>query len=233
MIVTDPPYNIAYEGKAGRIANDDMAADEFRTFLSAAFGQMRRAMRPGAAYYVWYGSKEGANFETSLAGVGLVPKQQLIWRKSQFTLGRQDYQWQHEPCFYGWKEGAAHYFVDDRTQSTVLDDRPNLRAMSKKELIGMVNDLMEARVSTTVIDEDKPLSNDLHPTMKPLRLLARLIRNSSRRGDRVLDPFGGSGSTLMACEQLGRKCYTMELDERYASAIVRRFEQAGKAAERI
>ena len=155
-------------------------------------------------------------------------RQVLIWNKSGFVMGRQDYQWKHEPCLYGWTDGAAHYFVDDRSQSTVIEDKGiDLGKLKKEEMRAMLKDILGDRVSTTVITEDKPTANDIHPTMKPLKLLARLIKNSSRQGEAVLDTFGGSGSTLMACEQLNRVCYTMELDPKYASAILRRYVQAG------
>lgn len=234
LVVTDPPYNIAYEGKAGTIQNDDMKSEEFKMFLTEAFTRMYEVMKKGAAFYVWYGAKESVNFETSLNDSNLPVKQQLIWVKSQFTLGRQDYQWRHEPCLYGWKEGAAHYFVDDRTQSTIFEDKPNLKKMNKHELIDYIKTIQEDRIATTIIEEDKPLNNSMHPTMKPLKLIGRLIKNSSKRNDRVLDLFGGSGSTLITCEQLDRKCYTMELDERYASVIIKRYETlTGGYAEKV
>lgn len=234
LVVTDPPYNVAYEGKAGTIQNDDMGKDEFRKFLTSAFSNMESQMKPGASFYVWYATKESVIFETSLAEAGLKIKQQLVWNKNTFVLGRQDYQWKHEPCLYGWKEGAAHYFRETRLETTVLEDRPNISRMSKPELITYVKDLWRKGPPTTVIDEDKPVKSDLHPTMKPIKLIGYLIGNSSRRGETVLDPFGGSGTTLMACEQLGRKCRTMELDEKYASAIVKRWEEyTGRKAELI
>lgn len=150
-------------------------------------------------------------------------------------LGRQDYQWKHEPCFYGWADGAAHYFIDDRKQTTVFEDmRPNIKGMKKEELQAMLEELLGDKISTTVICEDKPAANDVHPTMKPIRLLARQIKNSSKPGEIVVDIFGGSGSTLIACEQLGRKCRTVELDPRYADAIIERWETlTGKKAELV
>lgn len=151
-------------------------------------------------------------------------------------MGRQDYQWRHEPVLYGWKEGAAHYFINDRTQDTVVDlERTDLNKKSKKELIDLIKNIEEKdSEATTVIKEDKPLHNDLHPTMKPIRLLARFIANSSRKGEIVLDQFGGSGSTMMACEQTGRKCRMVELDPAYCDVIVDRWEKAtGEKAELI
>lgn len=161
-------------------------------------------------------------------------RQELIWNKNQFTLGRQDYQWKHEPCMYGWKDGAAHYFVDDRSQSTVFEDEKALdfKSMKKPELIELLEKVYSDKISTTVIDEHKPTINDLHPTMKPLKLISRLIKNSSKQGENVLDLFGGSGSTIMTCEQLGRNCYTMEYDPKYVDAIINRWEEfSGKKAK--
>jgi len=148
----------------------------------------------------------------------------LIWNKNSFTLGHQDYQWKHEACIYGWTEGASHYFVDDRTQATVIEDkRIDINKLKKDEMRQLLRDIFSDKISTTVIDEDKPARNADHPTMKPLKLLARLVKNSSRQGELVLDTFGGSGSTLITCQQLGRRCYTMELDPKYADVIVKRY----------
>ena len=150
-------------------------------------------------------------------------------------MGRQDYHWKHEPCLYGWKDGAAHYFVDDRTQATVYEDKGiDLKKLKKDEAIKLLQDIFSDKQSTSVINEDKPARSAEHPTMKPVKLLARLIRNSTHPGDSVLDPFGGSGSTLIACEQLGRVCYTMELDPRYCDVIIDRWEKlTGQKAERL
>lgn len=151
------------------------------------------------------------------------------------VLGRQDYQWKHEPCLYGWKEGDAHYFVDDRTQATVYEDKGiDLKKLKKDEAIKLLQDIFSDKQSTTVINEDKPARSAEHPTMKPVKLLARLIRNSTRPGETVLDPFGGSGSTLIACEQLGRICYTMEFDPKYCDVIIDRWEKlTGQKAVKI
>ena len=209
LYLTDPPYNVNYGARGKQykeqggyecgmedrtIMNDNMSSEEFKEFLSKVFTLASEKMKKGASFYVWYASKEHVNFETSLVDAGLLVKQHLIWNKSSFTLGRQDYQWKHEPCLYGWKEGASHNWYSDRSQ-------------------------------TTVMDFDKPKNNDLHPTMKPLDLIGYQISNSTKKGDKVLDTFGGSGSTLIACEQLERKCYAMELDEKYASVIVKRWEE--------
>ncbi len=149
-------------------------------------------------------------------------------------LGRSDYQWQHEPCIYGTKEGAAHYFIDARTETTVIEDRINVNKLGKDELKELCKSLMEQRVETTILREDKPSKNDIHPTMKPVKLFARLIMNSTKKKEKVLDIFGGSGTTIMACEQLGRTAYAMELDPRYCDAIVQRYEElTGQKAELV
>lgn len=149
-------------------------------------------------------------------------------------MGRQDYQWKHEPCLYGWKEGAAHYFIDSRRQTTVIEDAIDFEKLKKEEAIELLKQIFKDGISTTVIHENKPSTSELHPTMKPLKLLARLINNSSRENEIVLDVFGGSGSTLMACEQLNRKCYMMELDPFYVDTIIKRFEDyTGQKAVKI
>lgn len=150
-------------------------------------------------------------------------RQCIIWVKNAFVIGRQDYQWQHEPCLYGWKEGA-HYFVKDRTQATVVEEEAvDYAKLKKQELIELLEKQRSGDEPTTVIRENKPIRNSMHPTMKPVPLLLRLIKNSSRRGEIVFDPFGGSGSTLIACEQADRVCYTMELDPKYVDVIVKRY----------
>lgn len=193
MLLTDPPYNVNYEGTNGKkIANDSMSPAEFATFLCNAMNAAAVCLRSGAAFYVWYAEKESVNFRHALENAGLTVRQGLVWIKNHFVVGRQDYQWKHEPCLYGWKDGAPHYFVDDRTQSTVLEF-------------------------------PKPQRSDEHPTMKPVALMAQLITNSTKEGQIVLDPFGGSGSTLMACELKGRVCRMVELDPRYCDVILKRF----------
>ena len=150
------------------------------------------------------------------------------------VMGRQDYQWKHEPCLYGWKDGAAHFFIDDRTQTTVYEDKGiDLKKLKKSEMLELLKDIFADKVSTTVINEDRPSRSAEHPTMKPVKLMGRLVRNSSKPGDIVLDTFGGSGSTLMACEQLERTTYTMELDPKYCDVIVKRWENfTGATAKR-
>ena len=193
--LTDPPYNVAYEGSNGlTIQNDSMEDSKFREFLRSAFACAERAMKPGAGFYVFHADSEGYNFRGACHDVGLRVRECLVWKKNALVLGRQDYQWIHEPCLYGWKGGEAHSWYGDRSQ-------------------------------TTVMEYPKPKKNDVHPTMKPVEMLAYLLRNSTQRGDVVLDTFGGSGSTLVACEQTGRVCRTMELDPKYCDVIRRRWAE--------
>ena len=149
----------------------------------------------------------------------------LIWNKNSLVLGRLDYQIKHEPCLYGWKEGAAHYFTPRRDLTTVFENKPDLDSMTKEELKEMLSKFIDGEIPTTVINEDKPLRNGKHPTMKPVPLIGRQIKNSTRRGDIVLDIFGGSGTTLIACHQLGRKCRMVEYDPVYVDVIIKRWEQ--------
>ena len=225
LCITDPPYNVAYEGSNGKtIQNDNMPEAQFVEFLTAAFGCMKKSMKAGAPFYIWHAETEGGAFRQSCSTALGKVRQMLIWNKNSFTMGHQDYQWKHEACIYGWTEGASHYFVDDRTQATVIEDkRIDINKLKKDEMRDMLRDIFSDKISTTILNEDKPSRNDDHPTMKPLKLLARLVKNSSRIGEIVLDTFGGSGSTLITCEQLGRRCYTMELDPRYADVIVKRY----------
>lgn len=226
LFLTDPPYNVDYEGGTGlKIENDNLAENEFKTLLCQAFHAADLVMRPGAAFYIWHADSNGLSFREACAKVWRV-RQCLIWNKNSLVLGRQDYQWKHEPCLYGWKDGAGHYFEETRTETTVIPDAEeiNPKKLSKSELVDLCKRLLESERPCTVIDEDRPSRSSEHPTMKPIKLLARLIRNSSRPGDLVLDTFGGSGSTLIACEQLKRSCCMMELDPRYCDVIVDRWE---------
>lgn len=238
LLLTDPPYNVDYQGGTKdkmKIANDNMDDVAFVGFLTAAFNCAIQAMRPGAVFYVWHADSKGFEFRTALKEVGLTLRETLIWVKNALVLGRQDYQWRHEPCLYGWKEGAAHYFVDDRSQSTVIEDAGvDYRKLKKDELLKLVLQLTDVSIPNTVIYEDKPTKNDIHPTMKPVKLMARLTKNSTKPEQLVLDLFGGSGSTLIACEQINRKCFTMEYDPKYCDAILDRWEKlTGEEAERI
>lgn len=228
LLITDPPYNVDYEGAAGKIANDSMGQEEFEAFIFSAFSIAAGHMKEGAAYYCWYASTSQKNVQEALEKAGLPPHQILIWVKNALVLGRQDYQWRHEPCFYGWKEGAAHYFIDARSLTTIFDD---LDSISRDEAIER---LKEYSATTSAIYEDKPSRSPLHPTMKPLGLFKKQIRNSSKEGDIVLDIFGGSGTALIACEEMGRRCRMVEYDPFYATAIIQRWEeQTGRKAERV
>lgn len=236
MVMTDPPYNVAIKNSQGmEIENDNLDNEDFKEFLCKAFENLESALKEGGAFYVWYASRNHIPFEVALNKAGLIVREQLIWNKSSFVFGRQDYHWKHEPCLYGWKEGASHYFIDDRTQSTVIEDKGvDLKKLKKEEMLHLLQEIFSEKVSTTVIDEDKVVVNSLHPTMKPIRLLARLIKNSCKQKELVLDLFGGSGSTLMACEQLDRVCYMMEFDPKYATVIIDRWEQfTGKKAIKL
>lgn len=197
LLITDPPYNVDYQGGTKeklKIKNDKMDSDEFRSFLATAFERFNEVMKSGAPFYIWHSDSERYNFQGACQDAGWSVRQCLIWVKNSIVMGRQDYQWKHEPCLYGWKSGA-HYFTDDRSLSTILE-------------------------------YDRPLKNDLHPTMKPVEMFAELIGNSSRFGEIVLDGFAGSGTTLIACQKLGRSARLVELDERYCDVIVKRFKRA-------
>lgn len=193
MIFTDPPYNVDYEGGTGmKIQNDKQDDADFKEFLNKAFMNMANHIKAGGSIYCCHADTEGLNFRTAFINAGFKLAECLIWVKNSLVLGRQDYHWRHEPILYGWKEGAAHYFIDDRSQDTIWE-------------------------------YNKPKVNDLHPTMKPLELVGKAIKNSSRKGENILDLFGGSGSTLIAAEQIERKAFLMELDEKYVDVIVKRY----------
>ena len=223
LVITDPPYNINVSNSQGMtIENDNMGDSEFNEFLTAAFECMEDVLKEGSSFYVWYASTEHINFESALNKAGLKVREQLIWVKNQFILGRQDYHWRHEPCLYGWKDGASHYFINDRTQSTVIDDSVDLDTISHEDLVKYVKQLHD---TSTIIYENKPAINTDHPTMKPIPLIGRLVKNSSKKYDKVLDLFGGSGTTLIVCEQLNRSAYLMEYDPKYCDVIIRRWEE--------
>ena len=227
MLLTDPPYNVAISNSQGQtIENDNLDAASFYEFLKSAFENAAMFMRPGAAFYVWYASKMAVEFIEALKTCGLIPRQQLIWAKSHFTLGRQDYQWKHEPCLYGWIEGGPHYFIDLHSLATVMEQ--DMESLSKEQLISQLKAYEQL---STMQYEQKPAFDYAHPTMKPLPLFEKLVRNSSRPGEIVLDLFGGSGTTLIACENLERTCYMMEFDPHYAEVILQRWEaQTGEEA---
>lgn len=199
LVITDPPYNVNYEGSAGKIKNDNMANDKFYEFLLAAFKNMESVMAPDASIYVFHADTEGLNFRRAFADAGFYLSGCCIWKKQSLVLGRSPYQWQHEPVLYGWKKNGKHQWYTGRKE-------------------------------TTIWEFDKPKKNGDHPTMKPIPLLAYPIGNSSMANSVVLDPFGGSGSTLIACEQTDRICRTIELDEKFCDVIVNRYiEQVGSA----
>lgn len=237
-IITDPPYNIDYDGGANskekrRILNDHMSDNEFGGFLKKAFSAVAYNLKPGGAFYIWHADKEIVNFRLACEHADLEVKQTLIWRKNAFTLGRQDYQWQHEPVLYGWKRGGSHYFIDDRTWSTVFDGPIDVDKLNAKEAKELLKQIL-AETQTSVIDADKPLRSEEHPTMKPIPLIARHMLNSTKPNDIVVDTFGGSGTTLIVAEQLGRKCYMCELDPKYIDVIIKRFEDfTGLTAEKL
>ena len=193
LVFTDPPYNVDISNADGlKIQNDNMKDSDFYDFLLKAFKNLFNHTKPGGSIYCFHADSEGLNFRKAFKEAGFKLAECLIWVKNSLVLSRQDYHWRHEPCLYGWKEGASHYFIDDRTQDTIWE-------------------------------YNKPKANDLHPTMKPLELVGRAIKNSSKQKDVVLDLFGGSGSTLIAANQINRNAYLMELDERYVDVIVKRY----------
>lgn len=230
LLVTDPPYNVAYESEDGKkIINDNMKKEDFAEFLLGFYKNAYEFLKEGASFYIFYADNEAIAFRGKLEEVGLKLSQCLIWVKNGFVLSRQDYHHRHEPCLYGWKPGAAHYFVEDRTQDTVIEESMIFNKMKKQELIDYILKIeKELEEHSTIIRENKPLKNDIHPTMKPLKLIVKLIINSSRKDDIIMDLFGGSGSTLMAAEQINRTAYLMELDTKYADAIVRRYMSLNK-----
>ena len=228
LVVTDPPYNIDYGGTIsgnGRdIANDNMSDSEFYEFLLGFYKACFEMIKEGGPIYVFHSTKETVNFINAMIDGGFKYAQTLVWYKNHFTLGRQDYQWIHEPILYGWKEGAAHYFINDRTIATVIEElRLNGKKMSKNELLEILNKI--TGLETSVILDNKPNKSVEHPTMKPITLCAKLIYNSSHEGDIVWDSFLGSGSTLIACEQLNRRCYGIELEPKYVDVIVKRYKE--------
>ena len=226
VIFTDPPYNVAYEGGTAEgltIKNDAMSEADFEAFLTAAYGAMFVNAKAGAPIYVCHADSAGQAFRQSLATAGWMLKQILVWVKDNFVLSRQDYNWQHEPIIYGWKPGAAHPWYGPFNDSTVLDFSKDLSTLGKNELLQLIT---LARDTSTVIREPRPRRNAEHPTMKPVNLITRVLGNSATRGHLVLDPFGGSGSTLMAAHSLGMTAALVELDPIYADVICRRWQEA-------
>lgn len=226
MLITDPPYNVDYTGSTTqklKISNDNLSNEDFYNLLRSSFDNANRWLKCGGAFYIWYAHSESENFLKACRESGLVVHQNLIWCKNAFVLGRQDYHYQHEPCLYGWKPGAAHYFTKKRSLSTVLGAGSiDIDKLSKNELQKLLDGIL-ADESSDALKYDKPMRNKEHPTMKPIELFADLIQNSSRRGEIVLDLFAGSGTTLMACEQAGRIARVVEIDPVYCDVIVHRF----------
>jgi len=249
MIWCDPPYNVAYDAvqrkrdkihastgaapniKPQGILNDDMPRAEYGEVLKAWLGMGASRLKPGGAVYIAHADSFGLETRAAAAAAGLYIAQCLIWVKQGFTLGRQDYQWQHEPILYGWKTGAGHYWQGGYSQATVIDEGIDLKKLSKPELITMVNHLRNA-ADTSVIREPRNTCSDLHPTVKPVRLVARQIWSSSRRDDTVLELFGGSGTTMAAAEQTGRRCVATELDPKFCAVILERMTNLGLQAEK-
>lgn len=238
---TDPPYNVNYEGTAGKIQNDNMEAGAFRRFLVDAFAAAFSVMRAGAPIYVAHADTEGLAFRKAFADAGFKLSGCLVWVKPSLVLGRSDYQWRHEPILYGWKPGAGHSWYGGRANTTVIEHKgESVRIMPdgsvQIDVGGQVvvvegEKLTMRSVDSSVIRADKPAKNADHPTMKPVQLIKDMLANSSVGGDSVLDLFGGSGSTLIACQEMGRKARLMELDPRFVDVIVRRWETfTGKEA---
>lgn len=231
---TDPPYNVNYSTKAGSIANDNLESSEFRRFLCEAFSCALSVMRPGAPIYVAHADTEGLNFRAAFRDAGFKLSGSLVWVKPSLVLGRSDYQWRHEPILYGWKPGAAHSWYGGRTRTTVFErGREPVRLMPDgtlqvdaggQTIVVSGENLSLETFDGSVIRADKPARNGEHPTMKPVGLILEMLENSTKRGDRVLDVFGGSGSTLIAAHKSGRIARLMELDERYCDVIVNRWQ---------
>lgn len=247
LLLTDPPYNVAlgqhikdaeearilHRRTDGKIIQNDSfeTKEDFSRFLETCLRNALECTKPGGVFYIWYAITETASTLQAINAAGLTVRQFLIWVKSIFSFTRQDYQWRHEPCLYGWKDGAAHYFINDRTQSTVFDDTPDFDKLKKDEAIDLLRSLYEF---SSVIYEDKPSRSEMHPTMKPVPLFGRLIANSTRPGENVLDIFAGSGTTIIAAEQLARRAFCVEYDPHYADVIIHRWEDyTGKQAKQV
>lgn len=244
IVWTDPPYNVAYESAAGKIANDDLGDKAFYEFLLGFYSAAFAWMKPGAAIYVAHADTEGLNFRGAFKAAGFKLSGCIVWRKDALVLGRSDYQWQHEPILYGWKPGSAHRWYGGRKQTTVMDlgegspferlpdGRFQITVGDRVMIVGGAETIEE--VVPSVIRAERPRSSALHPTMKPVELIERMLRHNARPGDIVLDPFGGSGSTLIAADRLGMCARLVELDPGYADVIVGRWEAwSGRKAERI
>lgn len=232
MVWTDPPYGVDLAAITtvrggldhGRMAGDEVDPGATGELVRASLAIARQATRAGGAIYLCHSDVLGLPVREAFVAAGWELKQTLIWVKQQLVIGRQDYQWRHEPILYGWKAGASHRWNGGTAEATVVDDDVDLATLSRRELVALIRQLQNDR-GTTVIREDRPHRADLHPTMKPVGLVARCIGNSSRRGESVYEPFAGSGTTLIACENLGRRCYALELDPGYCDVIVDRWRR--------
>lgn len=232
LVVTDPPYNVDYEGGTGlKIMNDKMEKDQFYQFLFDFYNATNQKVKQGGAWYVWHASIETVNFSSAMRNSGILLKQYLVWVKNAITLGRQDYQWQHELCLYGWKAGAAHYFTHHRNLTTVIADAQELENMTKDQLLKLTQKIFSTFIPKTIIREKKPSRSAEHPTMKPLPLIGHCIKNSSKKGELVADAFLGSGSTMAAAHELKRVCYGMELDPKYCQVIIDRMLKLDETLE--
>lgn len=235
MVMTDPPYNVDYASKnkmlnysdkgariQDDIENDKMDDNSFYQFLYDFYTALGTFTKQGGSWYVWHTDNERINFTKAFQDAGMYFSQCLIWVKNNLVLGRLDYQKKHETCLYGWKEGAGHYFTNQRTNTTVIEDKLDIKKLTKDEMKKMLTEMLSDKTKSTIIHCDKPHQSDLHPTMKPILLLAPLIENSSRVGEIVADGFLGSGSTMVAAHQLKRRCFGMELDPKYCQVIIDR-----------
>lgn len=234
LVITDPPYNVNYSGhrkKRDEIENDNKTDAAFLDFLTDAFSNLIKHLEPGRSFYIFHADMERRAFLEAMRENGMQVRQVLTWVKNSFVISRQDYNWRHEPILYGWAEGGPHYFCDDHGQSTVWDKKPDYDNMSAEQLRTMLKKIFDY---STAVYEDRPVASEEHPTMKPINLIKRFIENSSKPKERILDLFGGSGSTLIAAEQTGRTAYLMELEPVYIDAIIKRWETyTGQKAERI
>ena len=238
-VCTDPPYNMGYEGagrtpeakrKKNRIANDNLPREEFEKFLLSVYKCLQERMKDGASFYVFYKELGEGVFIRLLEEAGLTFKQELVWVKNQLVLGGAKYQNMYEPCLFGCKGKSVKAWYGGRKNRSVIE---HIDLMNEDELRSALKELLDS-FDTDVVRERKVTVNDLHPTMKPIKLLAKLLRNSTKPGDCVLDAFGGSGSTLMACEQIGRTCYMMEFEPKYVDVIIKRWEDfTGKKAVKL
>lgn len=226
LAITDPPYNVNYS-EDRKILNDDMSDQKFFNFLFEFYRQMLDSLKAGGSFYIFHANANasGYNFYKALLENGVTPRQCLIWVKDTLVLGRQDYHWRHEPILYGWKPGAAHYFTEDRSLTTVIDKEINLGKMTKDEMRELLEQILDRKNYTTAIYADRPKRSELHPTMKPIPLVGYLMKNSSRVGDTIQDLFIGSGTTMVTAHQLKRRCYGLELDPAYCEIILDRMQK--------